>query len=80
VEQPSALGGVITVISGFPKASQDRFIYSLLPVIATLFYFDYSLNSPNSPLAAYITWSIHAPGSRRKDFYPQPKLVLIYRR
>jgi len=34
VEQPSALGDVISVPSGFPK---DSFIYSVLPAIATLF-------------------------------------------
>jgi len=38
VEQPSALGYVISVPSGFPEASEDSFIYSLLPIVATLFY------------------------------------------
>jgi len=38
MEQPSTLGYVISVPSGFPEASEDSFIYSFLPVVATLFY------------------------------------------
>jgi len=38
VEQPSALGDVISVPSGFPEASEDSFIYLVLPVVATLSY------------------------------------------
>jgi len=38
VEQNSALGYVISVRSCFSEASEDSFIYSLLPVVGTFFY------------------------------------------